>query len=102
MTGPKSRVCRVLMSGPLAPFAGQYRHELRTRGYAVRTAVNELRQVGRLSGWLEDRGLGACGLGREEIEVFLAFQRRSGRLRSQSRPGVLCVLELFAGAWGCH
>src|SRR5215470_4157032 len=102
MTRPKSRVSRVLMSGPLAPFAEQYRHELRTRGYTVRTAVNELRQVGRLSGWLEDRGLGACGLGREEIEVFLAFQRRSGRLRSQSRPGVLCVLELFAGAWGCH
>src|SRR5215472_9647827 len=95
MTGPKSRVSRVLMSGPLAPFAGRYRHELRTRGYAVRTAVNELRQVGRLSRWLEDRGLGACDLSREEIEEFLAFQRRSGRLRSQSRPGLLRMLGLL-------
>jgi integrase/recombinase XerD len=95
MTRPKSRVSRVLMSGPLAPFAEQYRHELRTRGYTVRTAVNELRQVARLSRWLEDRGLGACDLSREEIEEFLAFQRRSGRLRSQSRPGLLCMLGLL-------
>src|SRR5215468_97089 len=95
MTRPKSRVSRVLMSGPLAPFAEQYRHELRARGYTVRTAVNELRQVGRLSGWLEVRGLGACDLSCEEIEEFLATQRRSGRLRSQSRPGLLCMLELL-------
>ena len=83
------------MSGPLAPFAEEYRLELMARGYTVRSAVNELRQVARLSRWLEDRGRGARDLSREQIEEFLAFQRRSGRLRSQSRPGLLCLLGVL-------
>ena len=95
MTRPTSRVSRVLMSGPLAPFAEEYRLELVARGYTVRSAVNELRQVARLSRWLGNCGLGARGLSREQIEEFLAFQRRSGRLRSQSRPGLLCLLGVL-------
>ena len=95
MTRPTSRVSRVLMSGPLAPFAEEYRLELMARGYTVRSAVNELRQVARLSRWLGNRGLGARDLSREQIEEFLAFQRRSGRLRSQSRPGLLCLLGVL-------
>jgi hypothetical protein len=83
------------MSGPLAPFAEEYRLELMARGYTVRSAVNELRQVARLSRWLEDGGLGARDLSRKQIEEFLAFQRRSGRLRSQSRPGLLCLLGVL-------
>ena len=95
MARPTSRVSRVLMSGPLAPFAEEYRLELMARGYTVRSAVNELRQVARLSRWLGNRGLGAGDLSREQIEEFLAFQRRSGRLRSQSRPGLLCLLGVL-------
>ena len=95
MTRSTSRVSRVLMSGPLAPFAEEYRLEPVARGYTVRSAVNELRQVARLSRWLGNRGLGARDLSREQIEEFLAFQRRSGRLRSQSRPGLLCLLGVL-------
>jgi hypothetical protein len=43
------------MTGPLAPFEAAYRAELRRRGYTPRSAVNELRQVARLSRWLEVR-----------------------------------------------
>lgn len=95
MTRPTSRVSRVLMSGPLAPFAEEYRLELMARGYTVRSAVNEVRQVAHLSCWLGNRGLGARDLSRGQIEEFLAFQRRSGRLRSQSRPGLLCLLGVL-------
>jgi integrase/recombinase XerD len=95
MTRPASRVSRVLMSGPLAPFAGEYRLGLMARGYTGRSAVNELRQVARLSRWLGNRGLGARDLSREQIGEFLAFQRRSGRLRSRSRPGLLCLLGVL-------
>ena len=45
MADPVSRVSRVLMRGPLAPFAEQYRFELLARGYTPLTAVNQLQQV---------------------------------------------------------
>ena len=48
MARPSSRVCRVLMTGPLVPFADAYSAELRERGYTPLTTVSELRQVGRL------------------------------------------------------
>ena len=95
MSRPTSRVSRVLMSGPLAPFAEEYRLELLARGYTVRSAVNELRQVGRLSRWLEVGGLEARDLSPGQIEEFLAVQRRAGRVRSQSRPGLLCLLGVL-------
>jgi hypothetical protein len=53
---PTSRISRVLMTGPLAPFADAYRAELRRRGYAPRTIIGELRQAARFSGWLEADG----------------------------------------------
>ena len=56
MVIPTSGVSRVLMTGPLAPFADAYRVELLERGYTVRTSVGELRQVARLSGWLAGVG----------------------------------------------
>jgi integrase/recombinase XerD len=96
MSGPASRVSRVLMAGPLAPFADAYAAELRGRGYTSRSRVGQLRQVGRLSRWLEVRGLGASDLTRERIEEFVAWQRGVGRHRCQwSRPGLLCLLEVL-------
>jgi integrase/recombinase XerD len=96
MAKPTSRISRVLMTGPLAPFAGAYRLALAQRGYTPLTTVSELRQVGRVSRWLEASGLAACELSGERIEEFLAFQRASGRFRaSWSRPGLLCLLDVL-------
>ena len=39
MAGATSRVSRVLMAGPLAPFAEAYRRELRERGDTERAAL---------------------------------------------------------------
>lgn len=98
MAGPASRVSRVLMTGPLAPFAGAYALELRRRGYTSRSAVGELRQVGRLSRWLESRGLEAGDLTGGRVEEFLAWQRACGRHRCQwSRPGLVCLREVLHG-----
>ena len=92
MAGPTSRVSRVLMTGPLAPFAETYSVELRVRGYSPLSAVNELRQVGRLSRWLKTRGLEASDLTDRRVEEFLAWQRTGGRHRCQwSRPGLRCL-----------
>jgi len=86
------------MTGPLAPFVDAYAAELRRRGYTPLSTVNELRQVGRLSRWLEARGGGAGDLTGGQIEEFLAWQRRVGRHRGQwSRPGLICLQEVLRG-----
>lgn len=98
MARPTSRVSRVLMTGPLAPFADAYGAELLERGYTVRTTVGELRQVGRLSSWLGARGLTAAALTGTRVDEFLVWQRAEGRHRSQwSRPGLRCLLEVLRG-----
>ena len=98
MSAPASRVSRVLMAGPLAPFAEAYSAELRRRGYTPLSTVGELRQVGRLSFWLEARRLSAADLSVERVEQFLGWQRAAGGHRGQwSRPGLLCLLEVLVG-----
>lgn len=98
MGRPSSRVCRVLVSGPLAPFADAYAVELHRRGYTPLTAVNHLRQVARLSRWLEAGGLSVSDLSGERVEAFLAWQRRGAGGRSQqSRPGLLCLVDVLRG-----
>jgi len=91
-----SRVCRVLMTGPLAPFAEAYSGELRERGYTPLTTVNQLRQVALLSRWLQACGLSAVDLSRERVEEFLAWRRAGGcRSSAVSRPGLVCLLEVL-------
>jgi len=99
VTRPTSRVSKVLMSGPMVPVVEAYRLELGNRGYTPRSVVNELRQVARLSLWLEDRGLVAADLSTGRVEEFLAFQRSLGSHRSQwSRPGLLCLLDVLSSS----
>lgn len=95
MGRPTSRLSRAVVTGPLAAFTKAYEAELETRGYTQRTAVGQLRQVARLSRWLEANGLGAADLSPHRVEDFLAFQRATGRARSQSRPALLCLLDVL-------
>lgn len=93
---PTSRVSRVLVSGPLVGVVEAFEDELKGRGYTPRSAVGQLRQVARLSGWLEGEELSAGELSRDRVEEFLAFQRGTGRSRSQwSRQGLLCLLDVL-------
>ena len=98
MGRPASRVCRVLVTGPVAPFADAYSAELRERGYTPLTTVNQLRQVGRLSRWMEAAGVSVAGLSSARVDEFLAWQRAAGCRSSQvSRPGLVCLLEVLDG-----
>jgi site-specific recombinase XerD len=86
------------MTGPLAPFADKYGRELKERGYTPLTTVNQLRQVARLSRWLEASGFTVAELNGELVEEFLAVQRADGHHRaSWSRPGLLLVLDVLRG-----
>lgn len=96
MRRPRSRVSNVRPTGPLAPFVDPYVTELRALAYTPLTIVQQLRQVGRLSGWLEAGGLTAVELTTGRIDEFLAFQRADGRhAGSWSRPGLVCLLEVL-------
>jgi integrase/recombinase XerD len=98
MVKAKSRVSGVLLAGPLAPFCDAYRLELSARGYTPRSVVPQLRQVGRLSRWLQAEGLSTAELDERRVGEFLTAQRADGRYRSQwSRPGLLCLLDVLRG-----
>lgn len=84
------------MTGPLAPYEAAYGRELRKRGYTSRSAVNELRQVARLSRWLGASGLTAAELNGGRVEEFRAFQRSMGQFQSYwSRPALLCLPDVL-------
>jgi integrase/recombinase XerD len=92
----RSRVSGVVLSGPLAAFREVFRAELKAREYTDRAVVAQLRQVGRLSGWLQEQSLMAVDLDERRVVEFLAAQRAAGRHRSQwSRPGLQCLLEVL-------
>ncbi len=96
MTKLTSRVSRVLMTGPLAPFADDYRRGLTEHGYTPRTAEHQLRQVARFSVWLENSEVGVAQLSQRHVEDFLVAQRSVGRYRNTwSRPGLMCLIEVL-------
>lgn len=85
-----------MVTGPLAPFADDYREKLKERRYTRLSAVNLQRQMAQMSRWLEGRGLGSEELDEARIEAFLDCERAGGRDRSaMSRPGLMCLLELL-------
>ena len=96
MVARSSRVSRVLMTGPLAPFAVAYGLELKRRGYTPLTIVNHLREAARLSRWLDAGGLTAAELTRDRIEEFVVSRRAGGCCRA-SRPSLLCLLAVLEG-----
>src|SRR3954451_19552898 len=85
MARPTSRVSRVLMTGPLAPFTGGYGQELRARGYTPLSVVAESRQVARLSRWLEAGGMTAADLSGGRVEESLRAHRPDPRRRHTHR-----------------
>ncbi|HQR80940.1 MAG TPA: tyrosine-type recombinase/integrase, partial [Actinomycetota bacterium] len=96
MPRPTSRVSGVVMTGPLAAYQAAYVAELRRLGYTSRSAVNESRQVARLSVWMDHSGLTAAELSGGRIEEFLSYQRGTGRFRAQwSRAGLRCLQDVL-------
>lgn len=69
---------RVLVTGPLAPYAAGYRAELDRHGYSPWTAVSYLYSFARLSRWLAAQGFTAADLDAECVARFVA-DRPGGR-----------------------
>jgi integrase/recombinase XerD len=59
-----------MMEGPLAPWTAGMASRLKTLGYAPSTAARHMQLVGRLSRFLQQRGLAASELDAEVLEEF--------------------------------
>jgi integrase/recombinase XerD len=92
---PRSRVARVRMRGPLAPFTEDLRTDLLGAGYTPLTVVNKLRSIGYVSRWLEVRGLDADDLTEQRLDEYLAERREGGGRWEVTRPALVPLLEFL-------
>jgi len=69
---------RVVVAGPLAPFADGLRQDLAGRGFALDTVTGYVHLLADLSGWLASGGLTAADLTAEAAGEFLSARREAG------------------------
>lgn len=72
------RARRIVVSGPLAPFADGLRRDLAGQGYALDTVTDHVHRLADLSWWLAGRGLAAVDLTGEVAGQFLGERRAAG------------------------
>jgi integrase/recombinase XerD len=72
------RARRIVVAGPLAPFAGGLRRDLAGQGYALDTVTDHVHRLADLSEWLASRGLTAADLAGEVAGQFLRERRAAG------------------------
>lgn len=98
MSRPVSKVIRVRVAGPLAPFAPMVKAAARQAGYAPLSTVNVMQLVAHLSRWLEANGLDAGDLTRERAAVYVAARRAEGRTSGLSLRSLALVVAVLTGA----
>ena len=69
---------RIVVPGPLAPFADGLRQDLAGQGYALDTVTDHVHLLADLSGGLAGRGLAAADLTGEAAGEFLGGRRAAG------------------------
>jgi integrase/recombinase XerD len=89
---------RVLVTGPLEPYAVGYQRELARQGYSPWTAVSYLYSFARVSRWLAEQWLTAADLDAECVGRFLAerpgsFKATVGRATPRGMFSVLGYLQ---------
>ena len=95
MGRPKSRVSKVRVVGPLAPFVAGFEDRLEAIGYTALSSVVQVRLLAHLSRWLDARQLGVPELTEEVVEEFLAARRASGRTAMLTRRSLTPLLHLL-------
>jgi integrase/recombinase XerD len=88
---------RVLVSGPLASFAGGFRVHLVEQGYSLWSVQFQLQLVAHLSRWMEAEELDVAQLAPSEVERFLAERRREGYVTKLSPKGIRPLLGYLDG-----
>jgi integrase/recombinase XerD len=90
---------RVLVTGPLGPYAAGYRRELDRQGYSPWTAVSYLYSFARVSRWLAEQGLTAADLDAGCVGRFLAERPGSCKaaVRRATPRGMFSLLGYLQG-----
>ncbi len=95
MGRPTSKVTKVVVRGPLAPFSAAVRSRLAEEGYTPLTIVNELRQVGHLSRWMVATDVAVADLTTKRLEVFLEARRAVAGSANCSLQGLRLLLAVL-------
>jgi integrase/recombinase XerD len=76
--GVARRRGRIVVDGPLAPFADGLREDLTRQGFATDTIVDHVHRLADLSGWLVEHDLAMAGLTSEVAQAFMRARRAAG------------------------
>jgi site-specific recombinase XerD len=96
MGKPSSRAAEVRVAGPLAPYAVGFRDVLREKGYTPLSAVNQMRLMAHLSGWLEMCNLSCADLTEQRVTQYLDSRRAAGRSQYWTRRSLASLLGFLA------
>lgn len=86
---------RVRFRGPLTPFASAFQESLAAAGYTLTSAVNQVRLMSHLSGWLEDHGMSVAELTDEKARQYLIERRSAGYTGLTGRRALAPILNLL-------
>ena len=89
---------QVRVTGPLGPYAEGFRTVLAQQGYAVSSAVNQLKLVAHLSRWMSAEGLSASELVLANVERYVAARRAARYRHNLSAQGLQPLLEYLRAA----
>lgn len=92
MGRPISKVSKVEVAGPLAPFAAAFEERLDGLGYTALTTTSAMRSMARLSRWLDTRGMTVSDLTSNRVEQYV-HERRTGSSSPRSLAALLGLLD---------
>jgi integrase/recombinase XerD len=87
-----TRPIRVLVAGPLEPYARGFWAELAEKGYTPFSAADQVRLMAHLSRWVQKHRLPISELTSERIQQFLRARRRAGYTQWLSERGLTQLL----------
>jgi integrase/recombinase XerD len=96
MGRPTGKVDRVVVAGPLAPFAEGFKARLEELGYTPLSTVTWMRLMVHLSRWLGARGLMAADLSSQRVEQYLHERQAGGYARFLSPRSVAVLLGFLS------
>jgi len=88
---------RMVVTGPLAPYADGFRDDLGGRGYAARSIGGQMCLVAHLSTWLARQELPVAGLTADVAAEFLRVRRDAGHRSGVTDRAVAPLLGYLRG-----
>jgi integrase/recombinase XerD len=98
MSKPKSKVITVRVTGPLAPYAQQFRSLLAERGYTPLSRVRQLQVMVHLSKWMRASGIDVGELTLKRGDEYLMQRRADGYSSFCSWASLRQLLDVLAGS----